>query len=129
MRGPVAVLVDGPGRLLAKEPGLIYRIAGLGNCLLHETLIGQWTAERHPSIGPVHQQGQRTFGSAACAPAVAGAARPEPGLGDREAGAFLAEQVGDRYPDVVVDDFAVPGLVLVTEDAGRADCVTPRGCL
>ena len=120
MGGLVAVLVDCPRRLLAQQPGLIDLVAGLGNCLLHETLVSQWTAERHPSTGPVDHQGQRTFGAAQRAHAVVDAPRPQPGLGDREPGAFFGEQVGDRHPDVVVDDFAVPGLVLITEDRCRA---------
>jgi hypothetical protein len=48
--------------------------------------------------------------------AVVDAARAQPGLSDREAGAFFGEQVGDRHPDTVVGDFAMAGLVLVTED-------------
>src|SRR3984957_20070260 len=91
MGGPVAVLVDCPRRLLAQQPGLIDPIAGLSNCLLHETLVNQWTAECHPITGPVDHQGQRAFGSAQRAHAVVDAPRPQPGLGDREPGAFFGE--------------------------------------
>src|SRR6202453_540608 len=121
MGGPVAVLVDRPRRLLAQQSRLVDFVAGLGNRLLHDTLLGQRTAKRNPGASAIGHEGQRTFGTAERAHAVVDAARSQPRLGDREATAFFAEQVGGRYPDVVVDDLAVPGLVVVTEDRCRAD--------
>ena len=51
--------------------------------------------------------------------AVVDAAGAEPGLGDREAAALLAEQVGRRHPDVVEGDLAVAVLVLPAEHRQR----------
>jgi hypothetical protein len=43
---------------------------------------------------------------------VVDAARAEPGLGDREPAALLAEQVGRRHATSVEDDLAWPVLVV-----------------
>ena len=52
-------------------------------------------------LHPVDHQRHRPLGHADRAHAVVDAARAQPGLGDREAAALLAQQIRHRHPDVV----------------------------
>ena len=63
----------------------------------------------------------RPLGGADRAHAVVDAARAEAVLGDHEAGAALAEQVGGRHAAVLVADLAVAGAAVVAHHRDRAD--------
>ena len=70
---------------------------------------------------PLAQQLERPLGRADRAHAVVDAARAEPGLGDGEAAALLAEHVVDGHAHVVVGDLAVALVVGVAEHLQVAD--------
>ena len=75
---------------------------------------------------PAHQL-QRPLGQPDHAHAVVDPAGTEPGLGDGEPAALLAEQVAGRHPHVLEVDLAVPLLVVVAEHRQRAHHVDPGG--
>ena len=113
-----ALVADGvhqPGRLQREQAGLLDLDAGVGDPLLDHALLGQRLAEGDPARHPPAHQLEGPLGHADAAHAVVDAARAEAGLGDGEAAALLAEQVGDGHPHVVEADLAVALRSVVAE--------------
>ena len=126
-RRPVAVLVDGPRRLLAQQPGLIDFVARQRDLLLHHALFGQGFAEGDPGAGPLGHQRQCAFGHSDRTHAVVDTSGAQAGLGDREPHPLLGQQVGRRHPHVVVEHLGVAVLVLPAEHRRGAQDVHARG--
>ena len=81
------------------------------------------------SAARLHISSIGALGDAERAHAVVDAAGPEPGLGDREALALAADQVGRRHPHVVEPHLGVAAVVavVVAEDVHAADDLDARG--
>ena len=102
-RGDLArgVLVPGrvhdPRRLQDQQARLLDLDAGLGDPLADHALLGERAAEADAARDTIDHQLERALGRPDHPHAVVDAPRAEPGLGDREAGALLAEQVRRRH--------------------------------
>src|SRR5581483_2045765 len=114
--GLVAGGVHQPGGVERVEAGLVDGDAGVGHPGLHHALVGQGLAEGAAGVGPSAHELQRPFGGADRPHAVVDAARAEAGLGDGEAAALLAEEVGHRDAHVLQRHLHVALGVVVAED-------------
>ena len=100
-RALVADRVHQPRRFEGEQTGLLDLDAAVGDPLLDHALLGEALAERDPALDPTAHQLEGPFGDPDAAHAVVDATGAEPGLRHGEPAALLAEQVGDRHPDVV----------------------------
>ncbi len=125
-RSPVAVLVDGPRRLLAQQSRLIDLVAGECDLLLHHALIGERPAEGDAGPGALGHQRQGALSHPDGAHTVVDTPGAQPGLRDREPHPLLRQQVRCRHPDVVVDDLGVAVLVLPAEHRSGSENVDSR---
>ena len=125
--GLVALAVDDVRRVVAQRAGLVEGDPGLRDPLAHRALVGERLAEGDPLLGARDRQRQRPLAGAEGPHHVVDAAGAEAGLGGREAAALLAEQVGDRHPDVDELGDAVAVLVDLAEDGHGAPDRHARG--
>jgi hypothetical protein len=107
--------------VIGEQPRLVDLDPAVGDPLADHTLLGDRLAERRALVSAAAHQLQRTLGGADRAHAVVDAARTQPRLGDREAAALLAEQVGPRDPDVLEGELAMALVVVVAEDQQVTD--------
>ena len=109
-RGVGAVPVDAPGGVQHQQPRGVDLRPALGDPLLDDCLEPQRPAGRQlAGDGALAQQVEGALADADPAHAVVDAPGPEPLLGDDEARAALAEQVGRGDADVLVGDLPVGG--------------------
>ena len=122
MRALVPHGVHEPGGLEDQQPGLLDPDPRLGDPVLDHALLGERAAERGPLRDPPAQQFQRPLGATDQPHAVVDPARAEPGLGDGEPAALLADEVGGRHPDPVEHHLGVAAVrrVVVAEQPHAA---------
>ena len=112
--------VHHPRGLQREEPRLLDLHARLGDALADHTLVGERLPECDPHLRAHAHQVERSFGEADGAHAVVDATGPEARLHDREAAAFLAEEVLLGDADVVPQRLAVAAALGVAEDGQAA---------
>ena len=76
-------------------------------------------------IGPLAHQLQRALRHADIAHAVMDAAGAQTRLRNREAGAFLAEQIGHRHAAILIDDLAMATAARMAHHRDRAHQLKP----
>ena len=127
-RGALALGVHLPGGVQHHQPRGVDLHARLRDEVLDELLLGERAAEGLALVrAPAHQL-EGALGRADRAHAVVDAAGAEPVLGDREAGAALAEQVVGRHAAVLVAHLPVAGAPVVAHHRHRADAGEARAC-
>ena len=127
--GAGLLLADGvhhPRRLERQQAGLLDLHAGLRDAFAHDTLVGERLPERDARLRAHAHELERPLREPDGAHAVVDAAGAEAGLRDREAAAFLAEEVLLRYPHVLPNGLAVTATFGVPEHGKAArTTVTP----
>ena len=127
LRRLLADRVHHPRGLQREEARLFDLHARLGDALADDTLVGERLAERDAHLRAHAHQVERTFGEADGAHAVVDAAGAEAGLRDREAAAFLAEQVLLRDAHVLPQRLAVAAALGVPEHGQPAHARSTPG--
>jgi hypothetical protein len=84
--------------------------------LLHDSLVGQRTAERDAVTRTIDGQCDRPLSGAEGTHAMMDPARSQPRLRRGESAALLTEQVGGRHSRLIEDDLGVAVLIAVPED-------------
>src|SRR5208337_2112898 len=98
----------------------------VGDPLLDVGLLAEEAAVREARVSPLAHQFEPSFGDPDDSHAVVDASRAEPRLRDREAAAFLAEQVAHRHAAVLVDYLAMPAAAGVAHHRHGANQVESR---